>query len=340
MNQEYYQSWLNSLKSSSTKREYSKNVNRYCLMVLGKEPIKITREDLINLKYNDTIDKYITPAKEKGNKDSTMKAVLASMRSFIDFLERVKAFDGVDYSYLQKYVLRVDSLTARDTKHHEAISIEELEKFKEWIINASRNKVKGEKYAQLVDFMFSTAIRVSATFEIKWSDFTIESSPYGGTWAMLDVIDKGRKLNTKSLPVDYYMHMKDLLFDGELNDTVFKDLSQVTLRKYFTKYSDERGLSLTPHSLKAGAATTVYARTKDIIMVRDFCDHESVATTERYIHQQQNPNQTGTSVLTAHYNYDDLNNLSTKEFNQILNSNEELRRQFFVCGIQNGILNA
>ena len=50
---------------------------------------------------------------------------------------------------------------------------------------------------------------------------------------MLDVIDKGKKLNTKSLTQDYYEGLEELFYEGKEDDLVFKDLTQASLRPTF-----------------------------------------------------------------------------------------------------------
>ena len=196
----------------------------------------------------------------------------------------------------------------------------------------------GEKYAMLIDFMYKTAIRVSAVFSIKWSDFTLTSSPYGGNWAMLDVIDKGKKLNTKSLTRDYYEGLEELFYEGKEDDLVFKDLTQASLRSYFQEYSGMVGKNIVIHSLKAGAATTLYAQTKDLILVRDFCDHESVKTTEAYINRQKDPNQSGTAILTAEYDYSKLDSLSKEQLLMLIHEKPEIENMIFSSAIRHKTL--
>ena len=87
-------------------------------------------------------------------------------------------------------------------------------------------------------------------------------------------------------------------------------MSQHSLRSFFKQFSEKKGRHLVIHSLKAGAATTLYAQTKDILLVRDFCDHESVSTTENYIHQQEDPNHMGTAILTENFDADKIDDLS------------------------------
>lgn len=336
-----YLTWNNSLSSINTMKKYNVSVRLYCEMVFNKGPRELTQQDLSNLNYGDTINKFVSPLREKGVKDSTIKSHLTAMRSFVKMIRREKIFDGVDFSEINNYMLTVDTLSTKDTKHHEAISLEELKDIENWL---KKKRYKnddghtGEKYAMLIDFMYKTAIRVSAVFSIKWSDFTLTSSPYGGNWAMLDVIDKGKKLNTKSLTRDYYEGLEELFYDGKEDDLVFKDLTQASLRSYFQEYSGMVGKNIVIHSLKAGAATTLYAQTKDLILVRDFCDHESVKTTEAYIHRQKDPNQSGTAILTAEYDYSKLDSLSKEQLLMLIHEKPEIENMIFSSAIRHKTL--
>ena len=288
------------LTSANTMKKYNLSVKLYFHMVLGKEPYDISESDLKNLSYGDTVNKFVTPLRNKGVKDSTIKSHLIAVRSFVKMIRREKIFSGIDFGELSSYVLTVESLSTRDTKHHAALSLSELNDMEKWLREKEyqgKSEGLGEKYALLIDFMYKTAVRVSATFHITWASFTLMNSPYGGDWAELNVIDKGRKFNTKYLDKKYYDRLKRVFYNGDDDEEVFGSLSQNTLRNYFREYSEKIGRNVVIHSLKAGAATTLYAQTKDLLLVRDFCDHESVSVTENYIHTQKNPNETGTAIF-------------------------------------------
>lgn len=336
-----YATWLESLSSENTRKKYSGSVSLVSKMVFGKDVQELTEKEFIDVRYSDVIGKLITPLKNKGVKDSTIKAHLAAMRSLLKMLGREKLFTTVDINELRNSVFTVDSLSNRDVQHHEAISLQDLQRMEQWLVKKDYLKDDGKRgcrYAMLIDFMFKTAVRATATFKIRWSDFTVQTSPYGGDWAMLTVIDKGKKLNTKYLPLEYYKKIKSLFFEGRKYDLVFGQLSQTTLRKYFKEYSDFVGRNIVIHSLKAGAATTLYSQTKDLLMVRDFCDHESVKTTEAYIHVQKDPNQSGTAILAADYDYKELDGLSKEQLLMLIHSKPELEHSVFSTGISHKVL--
>lgn len=326
--------WSHSLSSKNTYKSYVSSVNTYCNMVFNKDAIDLTEEDLANLHYSDTINKFVRPLRKRGVKDSTIKRHLIAMRSLLKMMRREKIYPKVNYSELMNFVVTVDNLKTKDVHHHDAISLKELDAIENFLRNREywqQDEDLGEKYAMLVDFMYKTAIRVTATFNIKWSDFTLMTSPYGGDWAELRVIDKGKKLNTKYLTRKYYNHLMELFYDGNDDDRVFKDVKPHTLRNYFNEYSKAVGHKVVVHSLKAGAATTLYAETKDLILVRDFCDHESVKTTEAYIHTQRDPNTTGTAILTADHDYSKLDSLSKEQLLMLIHQRPEVENTVYMA---------
>ncbi|MCC4466745.1 hypothetical protein [Limosilactobacillus reuteri] len=200
---EVYKTWLMSMASLNTQRKYQGSVTMFCDMVFGKKPEDITSDDISSIRYRDTITKFVQPLKDKGVKDSTIKAHLTAMRQLVRMMSRNHIYnDSVDYSDLIANVLNVDTLKTNDKEHHETLSEKELDMLKKWFKSKeyrSEDKHLGRKYAMLSSFMYATAIRVTAIFNIKWSDFTVTNSPYGGNWAILKAKDKGQKINEKPI---------------------------------------------------------------------------------------------------------------------------------------------
>lgn len=340
---EVYSTWLMSMASENTKTKYRISVNLFCDKVFGKRPSELSSEDLTTVRYRDTISKFVNPLKKASVKDSTIKSHLTAMRQFIKAMSRDRIYsDIVDYNDLLFNVLNVTTLKVHDVKHHETLSVNELEELEEWFKNKqfrSKDKSIGKKYAMLSNFLYATAIRISATFNITWDDFTITNSPYGGNWAILRALDKGHKLNEKPLAIDYYKKLKDLFYDGDPYGKVFKDLSQRTFSKYLGEFSEEIEKNITPHSFKRGAATTLYSETHDLLLVRDFCDHESVKVTQEYIDQVQDPNKSGSARFTTDYDFSQIDSLSKKDLLKFIHSTRELEVKAFNYGQQQGIFN-
>lgn len=334
-------SWVNSYQSENTRIKYTQALDDFSTMVFNKKPSQLTQEDLVGISYSATVNKFVEPLRGSGIKDSTIKLSLTAVRQFMKVLRRDKVFDGVDYNYINEDCLTVN-LKNNDVNHHEALSLEELKDMKRWFKEKkyrSSDILLGEKYAMLVDFMYSTVVRVDATMNITWDDFTLLKSPHGGSFAILKVIDKGHKLNEKPLHREYYDKLKALFYKGDPHGKVFEDLTKDSLRRYFKQYSEVLGRRVSPHSLKAGAATTLYAETHDIILVRDFCDHDSVTTTESYIRRSDNPNLTGSAIRTANFDYDKLNDLSKEDLLRLVKNRLEIKNTIYIDALDQGLFN-
>lgn len=74
--------------------------------------------------------------------------------------------------------------------------------------------------------------------------------------------------------------------------------------------------------------------TNNLIMVRDFCDHESVKTTENYIHSQKDPNLSGTAILTVGYDTKKLNELTKDELLMLIHSRPEIESSVCAAAVQ------
>lgn len=124
---EVFLTWGNSLGSQNTWKRYHSSVELYCEMVFGKKPAELTEQDLKGLLYSDTINKFVKPLRDRGIKDTTIKGHLIAMRSYVKMIRREKIFSGIDFNLLMIDALVLDHVSVRDTQHHEAMSLEELQ---------------------------------------------------------------------------------------------------------------------------------------------------------------------------------------------------------------------
>ena len=129
-----------------------------------------------------------------------------------------------------------------------------------------------------------------------------------------------------------------MLFTGSDEEFVFGELSHESLKNAFRDFSKKINHKLSPHSLRAGAATTLYYQTKDIMLVKDFLDHESVANTEKYIHNQTDPTMTGTAMLTSDYDYSEIDNLSKEQLLMLIHSRPEIENVVYRAGKDHKVL--
>ena len=74
--------WKNSISSPNTLKKYTGSVEIYCGMVFGKKPDELTRDDFKNLRYSDTINKFVKPLRDK---DINIKDLI-SLYNIMDIL--------------------------------------------------------------------------------------------------------------------------------------------------------------------------------------------------------------------------------------------------------------
>ena len=190
-----FETWKNSFSSENTSRNYETSVVKFSEMVFDKQPVWWTANDLKSLNYEKVINSFVEPSRASGVKDSTIKRDLTAVRSLVKMIERTETFsdEDIDFAKLQTSILRVDTLSMRDTEHYNAISVSELHQLEAWLTgrNFQQDGI-GERYATLVDFMFKTGVRVAAALSVRWKNFSIMTSAWDNDqYAVLEIIDKG-----------------------------------------------------------------------------------------------------------------------------------------------------
>ena len=65
---------------------------------------------------------------------------------------------------------------------------------------------------------------------------------------------------------------------------------------------------------------------------------KSVKTTEAYIHRQKDPNQSGTAILTAEYDYSKLDSLSKEQLLMLIHEKPEIENMIFSSAIRHKVL--
>lgn len=337
-----FETWKNSFSSENTSRNYETSVVKFSEMVFDKQPVWWTANDLKSLNYEKVINSFVEPSRASGVKDSTIKRDLTAVRSLVKMIERTETFsdEDIDFAKLQTSILRVDTLSMRDTEHYNAISVSELHQLEAWLTgrNFQQDDI-GERYATLVDFMFKTGVRVAAALSVRWKNFSIMTSAWDNDqYAVLEIIDKGKKLNKKYLPIRYYQKLRNVLGRGDGNDKLFEGLTHSNLKKLMQQFSQEVGRNLVIHSIKAGAATSLWTRTHDLLLVRDFCDHTSVKTTENYIHRNPSPAETGSAILASENDYSKLSKLTKEQLLIAIGSSVECQSVVYSAVKQNAEL--
>lgn len=283
------ENWLSSFGSINTQVKYRADLNTFIDCVFGKNLTDITEEDFENLNSELVQRTFIEQLREKGVSDSTIKSKFKSINSFLTYLEEMCIFKSVNYTLLKKRILSTKTL-ADDSKSTRALNKTDYDNLRRWLFETKyvNDQRMAEKYSLLIEFMWNTCSRVSAVFNIKWSDFKYEKDFENVEGWCVYVRDKGNKVNYKPLQDDtFYDRLKDCFYTGDDNNKVFVACKQNTLRDLLKEFSLPFGGDITPHSIKKGAITYVYHRTKDLELCRVLGDHEDINTTKGYIESEK-----------------------------------------------------
>lgn len=329
-------SWLNS-RSEATKTAYQANVPEFFEMVLDKDMMEVTEEDINNLDKGKFYAKYIDVLKDNGLKNSTVKTKIAALKSFFKELSSYPEYQEINFNFLNNVLFSVKNLKD-DTVNHTVMTEKDFNDMYVFLKNKKFPKTKtglGERYAEAMKFMFYTGLRVDATFSnLTWSDFIWEADINGLYGWTIYTLDKGDKFTPKPISDEYYNHLKENFYDGNDDELVFKGLSKVVFQNCFSEFSKKYGRDLTAHSIRVGAATRVYSLTKDLVATQKFMGHSKPETTVRYIRTDNDRTKTGSFLMTVQPDLNRLNELSKDDLLRILqNERRDLGMAVLVaCG--------
>ena len=230
---EVFNYWIESSNSEGTKKAYGRIVPQFFQMLLGKDLQDVTKDDLESLVPLTVNKKYKEELSKSGIKNSTIINNLTVISGFFKQLEINKVFEGVNYAWIREVLLSTKRIKS-DKEHRGNMSFKDYEDIKDWLSKysfAERYAEKSEQYALLLEFMWVTASRISAVFNVRWSDIRYEEDGIGNYGYVVYVYDKGGKINKKPISTELYNRLKNSLFKEDVVSKVFSNLSQIGFTK-------------------------------------------------------------------------------------------------------------
>ncbi len=249
---------------------------------LSENSVKAYVDDLSKFKLfikNQEIDesnlnKFINHIADSSYSESTKKRIFSTIKQFSMFL--------VDIDELDIFSLNILKFKSSQ-KLPNILSIQDVES----LINSfnhrnflpSRNKT-------LIDFMYSTACRVSELCSVMLSDLDLEDSyvKLEGKGSKQRIVPIGKELN-KNLN-EYLINRSNFVTD---NNFLFisksgNKLDRTAVFRVVKQASLKSGLSVEihPHTLRHSAATHMLEGGCDLRTVQEFLGHSSVSTTQIY----------------------------------------------------------
>ena len=232
--------------------------------------LEFTGENIIN---NDLIELFITS--ELNNKSDNSKIrKISSINQYIDWFN----LDNKEYQIvIEKVSLKKGSYLP------ETISVSEINR----LINIyDHTNYMNSRNLTLIDFMYSTACRVSELCDVRVSDLDFEED-------FVKLFGKGSKQRIVPIGSELKINLsKYLKFRDELNTQepylfLSKNMNQLDRSAIFriikkSATLSDNAISVHPHTLRHSAATHMLEAGCDLRTLQELLGHTSVSTTKIY----------------------------------------------------------
>ena len=231
---------------------------------------EFTGENIIN---NDLIELFITSELNDKSDNSKIRKI-SSINQYIDWFNS----DNKEYQIvIEKVSLKKGSYLP------ETISISDINR----LINVyDHTNYMNSRNLTLIDFMYSTACRVSELCDVRVSDLDFEED-------FVKLFGKGSKQRIVPIGSELKINLsKYLKFRDELNTQepylfLSKNMNQLDRSAIFriVKKSatlSDNALSVHPHTLRHSAATHMLEAGCDLRTLQELLGHTSVSTTKIY----------------------------------------------------------
>ena len=232
--------------------------------------LKFTGENIIN---NDLIELFIT-SELNGKSENSKIRKISSINQYIDWFNS----DNKEYQIvIEKVSLKKGSYLP------ETISISDINR----LINIyDHSNYMNSRNLTLIDFMYSTACRVSELCDVRISDLDFEED-------FVKLFGKGSKQRIVPIGSELKINLsKYLKFRDELNTQepylfLSKNMNQLDRSAIFriikkSATLSDNALSVHPHTLRHSAATHMLEAGCDLRTLQELLGHTSVSTTKIY----------------------------------------------------------
>ena len=243
------------------------------------------KNSLNYLKVDTTdVNKYFEHLKKLNKKTSTISRNLATIRSFYQYLLRVKKIKkdptiGVDSPKVEKKVPNI--LTAKEV---------------ELLLDQPKNiDLKGIRDKAMLEFAYATGMRVTEIISLNIDDINLAQN-----YATCSSENKKRNIPLGSISIkalaEYIEKARPILIKDENTNALFVNINGKRLtRQGFWKivkyYKEQAHISkeITPHVLRHSFATHLLQNGADLKAIQTMLGHADISSTQVYM-QFQNEN--------------------------------------------------
>ena len=232
--------------------------------------LEFTGENIIN---NDLIELFITSELNDKSDNSKIRKI-SSINQYIDWFN----LDNKEYQIvIEKVSLKKGSYLP------ETISVSDINR----LLNIyDHSNYMNSRNLTLIDFMYSTACRVSELCDVRVSDLDFEED-------FVKLFGKGSKQRIVPIGSELKINLsKYLKFRDELNTQepylfLSKNMNQLDRSAIFriikkSATLSDNALSVHPHTLRHSAATHMLEAGCDLRTLQELLGHTSVSTTKIY----------------------------------------------------------
>ena len=261
--------------SSNTIESYSRDLTKLVSFLLENKindsPISIDES---------TIQHFIYETAKNVNPRSQAR-IISGLRSFFDYLifEDYRASNPTDLIETPKLGLKLP----------DTLSKEEVDSL---IAAIDLSHPQGERNKTIIETLYSCGLRVTELISLKISDLFFEEG-------FLRVIGKGNKqrfvpihYTTQKLINAYLIHFRnqikptkkfeDTLFLNRRGNGLSRQMIFIILKELAIKIDLNKKIS--PHTLRHSFATHLLKGGADLRVIQQMLGHESITTTEVYVH--------------------------------------------------------
>jgi site-specific recombinase XerD len=263
-------------------RDTFRLVLRFAAERLGRAPSALTLEDFTPAFVSEFLD-YLE--RIRGNSNRTRNARLAAIHSFAQYV----AFNEPAHALLCQRLLAIPS-RRYERKVIQFLTAAEMEAV---LAMPDTSTWIGRRDRTLLLVTFQTGLRVSEVINLKREDVVV------GPGAHVRCVGKGRKHRGTPLRRDAGAALEDWLRTqpGAPGDPLFpgirgRSLSRDAIERLVTRYASAaaercaslKGKRVSPHVLRHGTAMELLRHGVDRSVIALWLGHESVETTQMYLH--------------------------------------------------------
>ena len=260
--------------SNNTLQSYSRDINQY------KDYLETNKINYLKVD-NEQIKEYLNYLQEIGKKTSTISRNLASIRSFYQYLIRIKKIrrDPTENIQSPKVAKRVPSvLTSQEV---------------ELLLDQPKDvDLKGTRDKAMLEVAYATGMRVTEIISLNIEDVNVEEG-----FVTCRAVGKQRTIPLGSLSIkalkEYIEEARPIMIRDENEKSLFVNVNGKRLtRQGFWKivkfYKEQAHISkdITPHVLRHSFATHLLQNGADLKAIQSMLGHSDISSTQVYMQFQ------------------------------------------------------